>query len=215
MKPTIDAGRLPPIAAEYETVSSDTGGNAHVQSNRWHFWRDADFVETRSLDTDEGEIWRRSVKGLIFYERVFHRDRKVVESNPDDLRARSRYPLWSKVALLIDPGLLNSRLQFEGRETLEGRQALRYGGQVDGVGYEILWLERENIPGVIRQRFPEREVTVTLRSLYSLQDAPWPHDVSGNYSVIDYADLGDMESDPFVKRILHETDVGDGHDHAH
>jgi hypothetical protein len=205
-----------PIAAEYETIVAETGDEAHRHIKRWRFWRDRDLVETRSLDTDEGEIWRRGVKGLIFYERVFHRDRKAVESNPDDLRALDKEPRWDKTALLVDSGLLKSGLQFQGRGTVANRPALRYGGAVDGVEYEIWWLEQENIPGLIRQRSPQRNITVNLQEAYPLGRSPWPHNVSETYATIDYADLGDMESDPFVKRILHETELITGHhDHAH
>jgi hypothetical protein len=212
-RPHIDGSALPPVAAEYETVVTETGEHTHRHVNHWRFWRDADLVETRSLNTDEGEIWRRSVKGLIFYERVYHRDRKVVESNPDDLRALHREPDWTKAALLLDPELLATRLTFQGRERLGERVALRYVGAADGVDYEVWWLERENLPGLIRQRFPEREVAVRLREAYPLGQAPWPHDVSREYASIDYADLGDMESDPFVKRILHGGEFG--HEHHH
>ncbi|MGZ8217425.1 hypothetical protein [Methylomagnum sp.] len=211
----LDGNALTPIAAEYETVITDPDGDAHRHIKRWRFWRDADLVETRSLDTDEGEIWRRSVKGLIFYERIYHRDRKVVESNPDDLRALHREPQWHRVALLLDPSLLNAQLVFQGRESLAGRPALRYVGVAEGVEYEVWWLEHENIPGLIRQRSPEREIAVTLRETYPLNRAPWPHDTSRDYASLDYADLGDMESDPFVKRILHGAEFGHSHEHQH
>lgn len=72
---------------------------------------------------------------------------------------------------------------------------------MDDTEFEVLWLEDEQIPALVRQRYAKREVVLRLREIYPLQQAPWPRAKTRGYQRIDYADLGDKSSDPWVRRI--------------
>jgi hypothetical protein len=76
-----------------------------------------------------------------------------------------------------------------------------YQEHVDGRDLDVLWLEAEQLPALVRQKSPQREEVLRLRELYPLQHAPWPRANIAHYRRIDYADLGDMHHDPWVRRM--------------
>jgi hypothetical protein len=61
-----------------------------------------------------------------------------------------------------------------------------------------------------RQQAAFSERTELLKA-YSLDQAPWQPTPTIKYDIIDYADLGDKGSDPFVIKVQSQM----GHDHHH
>ena len=116
---------------------------------------------------------------------------------------------------MIDPALLREKLQPLGTTEVLGRQALRYQGHVDGIELDVLWLEAEQLPALVRQKSPQREDVLRLRELYPLPHAPWPRPNIKQYQRIDYADLGDMHHDPWVRRIQQGEQHMPRHGHHH
>jgi hypothetical protein len=153
------------------------------------------------MHREESEIWYLGRDGQIFYERVFHRDRRLIELVPGDLRALRRYPDWQQLLHVIHPTWLQKQLRPTGPRNVLGRSAQHYQGRVDDTEFEVLWLEDEQIPALVRQRYAQREVVLRLREIYPLQQAPWPRAKTKGYQRIDYAHLGDKSSDPWVRRI--------------
>jgi hypothetical protein len=50
---------------------------------------------------------------------------------------------------------------------------------------------------------------------HPLAVTPWQPTPSEGYGVLDFADLGDNERDPFVVRVQAHMGVGHGHGHDH
>jgi hypothetical protein len=65
---------------------------------------------------------------------------------------------------------------------------------------------------VIRTTGKERE-QLTLVQAWPLTDAPWQPVATAGYRVLDFADLGDNERDPFVIHV--QGQLGLANDHAH
>jgi hypothetical protein len=67
------------------------------------------------------------------------------------------------------------------------------------------------LPVLIERHHEHGAERTELLHAYSLGEAPWKPTPDGSYEVIDFADLGDKEYDPFVARVLSQM----GHDHSH
>ncbi len=194
---------LPAIACHFESSVTPSSDAAQKQVREWYMWRQAAQVETRESGNETGEVWRLSRNGQISYQRVFHKEKRMIEYTPGDLRSLHRYPDWSRLAGVIDPAILNKELKVYGVAEILGRSARRYQGRLNGVEVEVWWLEREQVPALIRQVYTDREVTLRLNAIYPLSKSPWPHDQTAGYASIDYVDLGDKQIDPFVRRLPH------------
>lgn len=209
--PAVDPGRLagpPPIACRFEWRVIPAGGEEQEVRSEWFLWRRPSLIEIREKG-GVGEVWERGLDRRISYRRVFHEERRVIEYTPGDLRALRRAPDWARLSSLVDPDLLGRDLKRSGEEERLGRRAERYRGRLDGVEVELLWLPQERIPALIREIYPDRERQLRLIEMYPLEESPWPHGRFAEYRHTDYADIGDQEADPFLRKRLNEG----SHDH--
>lgn len=192
----------PDLVAVYESSSSRESQNAVRAEQVWNLRREADRVEYRYPAKGYVEIWERTRGGEIALSGVFTELRRIVNYTSGDLRALGRYPEWAMVGSLIDPAALG-RLEHSGGGTVLGRQAQRFIGRVGDEDIEILWLEDNALPALIRQVGPAGERRLRLLHLDSLAAGSEGRQETAGYERIDFADMGDNESDPFVKRLLH------------
>lgn len=189
---------LPTIACHFE--SSVSLRSATPQVHEWYMWRQSFQVETREASGETGEVWQLSPNRQISYQLVSHKEKRVIEYTSGDLRALNRYPEWSRLASVIDPAILNKELKPSGVAEILGRQSQRYEGRMNGVEIEVWWLDREQVPALVRQVYPDREVVLRLKAIHPLNKSPWPQNQTANYASMDYADLSDKQTNPFVRR---------------
>lgn len=197
---------LKPLAARYDLSNN----KVHTE---WYLWRDADAVETADLATGQNNIWERQGKDDYSYRRVFHRDQRVVEYMPGEIRTRNAQPDWVKLASVVSPELLatlkrgSSKIQF-------GQKSVRYSGTLNGQKIDLWWLEQAQLPARLQIVGPQQRMELSLKEIHAEAPAAWPRATDeriASYGKIDAADFGDMESDPFVARVMQQ----DGHHHAH
>jgi hypothetical protein len=205
-------GSLPALACRFESHLTLRGERPHEHTSQWSLWRQPDRVEVHDLTGESGRVWELNPKGQVTYQQVFHHVKRIIEYTPGDLRALNANPEWLTVATLINPALLTGQLQLRGEEAVLGRTAQRYEGRVNNRAVEVVWLVQEKIPALVRQVSPDREEVLRLHALYPLSESPWPRPRSENYSRLDSADLGDIQSDPFL-RSLRSANRAPGHTH--
>lgn len=207
--PIYPQAAIPALAAEFITTVRSTAGTE--QNYRWRFWRSAERVETLDLQTHSGEVWLRAANGEISYQRIFHAQRTVIEFTAGDLKAIHAYPDWQAVSLLITAPSSQALIPA-GQQTLLQRPTLRYQSPDDPQS-GLNWLEREQIPALIDFTQQQQTLQTQLLAVYSPASAPWvPPDVR-DYAVIDFADMGDKENDPFIQSIQHTLKGGYSHSH--
>lgn len=203
---SVAAATLPPLAARYELKVNQTAGD-------WYLWRDANNIETATPATGQSTLWERTPANEYSYRRVFHNDKRVVEYSPGEIKTRNATPDWAKLASVISPQLLDE-LKRSGRKTAFGQSAVRYTGSVGGQKIDLWWLEQAQLPARLQMSSKGQQMTMVLKDLFAKSPAGWPRvdeDKIAAYGLIDAADLGDMESDPFVARLMQQ----DGHGHTH
>ncbi len=200
-----------PLAARYQETRRIPG--AHEESSDWYFTRQDGQVETAR--GDYAEVWQRDGRGELTLTRVFHRDRKLIQFTPGELRTQGRQKDWSALNSIIDPRQLAS-LKQAGSVSVLGRPALRYAGKLGGERIEVLWLAKEALAAKFVRSGRDGSVSLELKELRTSPDSRWPQASlarADQYAFLDAADLGDMEYDPFVQRVL---GMESGHGaHAH
>lgn len=195
-----------PLAARYDLQVNN-------QRTDWYLWREADTIETANVLAGQNNIWQRTGPDAYNYRRVFHRDRRVVEYMPGELRTLHAEPDWEKLGSIISPQLL-AQLKRGDSKRLFGQRAVRYSGRVSGQTVDLWWLEEARLPAALTMANNAQRMSMKLKELQAMASQPWPRADETRiaaYSLIDAADLGDMESDPFVARLLQQ----DGHNHSH
>lgn len=197
---------LKPLAARFDLSNNKL-------RTEWYLWRDADAVETADLATGQNNIWERQGKDDYSYRRVFHRDQRVVEYTPGEIRTRNAQPDWVKLASVVSPELLES-LKRGPSKVQFGQKAVRYSGTLNGQKIELWWLEQARLPARLQIVGPQQRMELSLKEIHNEAPAAWPRATDeriASYGKIDASDFGDMESDPFVARVMQQ----DGHHHAH
>nr|MBL8409750.1 hypothetical protein [Dechloromonas sp.] len=187
--------------------------NSHKLKTDWYLWRDTDRIETATLASGQNVIWERQGPHSFRQRVVFADEGRIVDYSPGEIRTRHAEPDWSQLGSVISPKLLGalrrgaSRLQF-------GQQSTHYSGHVQGQEIALWWLNDSQLPAQLAIRGRGRAFTLRLREIHAVSPVAWPRtseEKLADYTLIDAADFGDMESDPFVARLL----AREGHPHAH
>ena len=191
---------LPDVAVEFETtvVSAEK-----EQRYRWKFWRNENRIETRNLNDNSGEIWTKSIDGKIEYERIFHDQKQVIDYRDSDLMAIGETPNWFAMATLLNP-IMTATLLSDNEESAFGQTAVHYKNN----DVEITWLTESQIPAMIQR--DEKGHSLTTKIVSMKIDAPLK---TTDYRHIDFADIGDKESDPFIQSILSKLKGSHHHEH--
>lgn len=204
------AGTPAPIAARFDLKVAQM--QTRTQTD-WYLWRDANSIETANAAVAQNDIWHRVRGNEYNYRRVFHNDQRVVDYTAGEIKTRHAEPDWSKLASVISPQLLQE-LKRGASKTLFGQKAVRYIGKVGGQSIDLWWLEQAQLPASLQMTRTGQRMTLALKELHGTAPAAWPRATDekiADYGQIDAADFGDMESDPFVARVMRQ----DGHSHSH
>ena len=216
--PPLDtSGGWPAVAAEYR--STVTAEGASPESRTWHYWRDTDCIQRENVATGTGERWDRDGRTL-FLTRLYHADRKGIEYRSDDLEILNATPAWTQLALLVDPAVLAGLAEVEAGWR-DGVPVRHYAGTFDGARWDVKVRTDLMLPVEVRVERGTASESVELVSAVARDRAPFEPTQATGYEIIDYADLGDRERDPFVMRVtaaegyVHGYAHGPGHAHVH
>jgi hypothetical protein len=92
-----------------------------------------------------------------------------------------------------------------------GRSATHYKSQQADILLEVIWLEQEQVPVLLKRTEKGYTVESRVTTLFPLTEQPCGYQRSTEYRFTDFADIGDMESDPVIKAILPKIGVGHAH----
>ncbi|WP_445366544.1 hypothetical protein ACH5Y9_14440 [Methylomonas sp. BW4-1] len=208
------SANLPAVAAEFVTTRT---GAEHEQDEHqalptevsWRFWRDSQQITIERPQLGVGELWQRDGQELI-HRKLYHQDQRAIEFQAGDLRMLDITPSWQKLALLLDSQLLD-KLTAEEIEWTDGIPTREYSGKVTDTEWHLVMRLDLALPALIERQQGEFTERTELLQAYSLSAAPWQPTPIDSYDVIDFADLGDKESDPFVIKVQAQM----GHEHHH
>ncbi|MCQ8129299.1 hypothetical protein [Methylomonas rivi] len=207
---------LPAVAAEFVTSrdgdeheTSTEEHHAEAETVEWRLWRGKQQIVTERPQLGIGELWQLDGQALI-HRKLYHADRRAIEFQQDDLKMLQAEPSWQKLSLMLDPKLLE-QLTAGGIEWSDGYPLREYQGNVDGTEWHIVMRMDLALPSLIERRHGDFSERTELVTAYPLGQSPWQPTSADSYEIIDYADLGDKETDPFVIKVQAQM----GHQHSH
>jgi hypothetical protein len=195
---------LPTLSARYEIRSAS-------QNHEWFIDRKMNVISTFNGDNQRGEIWTRDHRGDVEYTRVFMEDKMLVEYTTGELKTQNKLPDWNQLSSIFDPKVIES-LKISGEKMHFGEKVLVLEGKINNVQTTIWWIPKLKIPSYVLQKQGNVDTSMTLKEIYNQTPITWKWLDTATYdsfSRIDASDVGDMESDPFVKKLLEI----DGHVH--
>jgi len=199
------------IACRYEMKVTSHAKTKASSNNAWFFWRKPDLIQTQDADGDHGEIWERTANGNIQYRKLYHADKTAVEYMPADMPTNNMSFDWFKLSGMLSQQELDT-LKLVKKTQVLGRSAELRKGKVNGQALEVLWLPDEGVPASIIRKDKTGSMELRLVEITPLSAAhrkPVDIEEIANYRHIDAADFGDMENDPFVKKVM----AAEGHQH--
>lgn len=207
---------LPKVAAEFTTTRE--GGHSepdhdehepYADNVTWRFWRDSNQVIIERPQLGMGESWQRDGRAVI-HRKLYHSDQRAIEFQSDDLQMLDTAPSWQKLSLLLDKSTLEQLAAGE-IEWSDGYPVREYQGKVADSEWHIVMRMDMGLPVLIERHDLHGSERTELLHAYPLNAAPWQPTPIKGYDVIDFADLGDKEYDPFVVKALSQM----GHHHQH
>ncbi len=197
-----------PVAAAYRTLVRH---DREEDVTQWRLWRSADRVTREWLRDHTAEVWQRD-GATLFRTVLFHDERRGIEFEPADLQMTGAAASWSQQTQLVSPALLRS-LRAGKSGWREGVPWREFTGEREGMRWRVRLRMDLMIPMLVEQTTGKQLTRITLLEAYPLTQAPWQPTPYDNYGMLDFADLGDHERDPFVLRA--QARMGLGHGHAH
>jgi hypothetical protein len=195
---------LPSVLVHYEVR------RPRAAAGRFELLRTPSRIEHRFVDRGMTEVWQRDARGELEHWKVFHRDGKAVHYNAGDLRTLHVWPSWEHLGTLIDPTDRTQLTATPKRRKMGGELAVELRGSSSAPIARVLWLEALSVPAELALGRRGENAILRLAALEKCEQACAPVSMEG-FSEIEFADVGDMERDPFVRRFLALT--GHGHDH--
>jgi hypothetical protein len=199
------------LACHYVTKVTPHGKTKTTSNNHWFFWRTSNMIQTQDADGDHGELWQKTANGSIQYRKLYHADKTAVEYMPADMPTNNMNFDWLKLSSMLNQQELNA-LKPVKKTKLLGHTAELRKGKVGEQSIEVVWLLDENLPAQILRKDKTGSVELKLVEITPLSTAhkkPIAIEDIANYRQIDAVDFGDMENDPFVKKIMQ----AEGHHH--
>jgi hypothetical protein len=199
------------VACHYVSKVIPNGKSKALSSSDWFFWRNPNMIQTLDADGDHGEIWQRTANNSIQYRKLYHADKTAVEYMPADMPTNNMNFDWIKLSSMLNQQELDALKPVKQLKVL-GRNAELRKGKINDKSIEVIWLLDENLPASIIRKDKAGSVELNLVEITPLSAAkkkPITIDDINNYRQIDAVDFGDMENDPFVKKVMQQ----EGHHH--
>lgn len=182
-----------PLVAQYRVTMRSTSQPARVET--WTLWRDAQRIALIKASTEE--VWQRDTSGIRL-QRLYHNEHKLVDYTAGELRTMMIDARWLPLGTLIDETLL-PQLRRSGPATTP-----RYSGTVQGEQITLQWDAAQRLPLQLTRTSPKGSVQFQRLAVHAQPPLRWPVPTPdrSDYDRVDAADFGDMESDPFVRKVM-------------
>lgn len=214
---------LIPINAKFETTTCDLPCDklANQIKTQWWLLRQHQQVETRQDGSSNSQLWLKSADNQLSYFYVLHDEKRAIEYAAVDLNMlgiTTNQKKWLTTASLIDDTDLAKMQKNQTTQKYETYHLAHYGGLLNGIQTEVLWVKELKIPFQISYTTAKQKVTIDLINRYNenLPIQATTQQTLINYQQVDYADIGDIEHSAASAKWLDKVDGAPGfNSHQH
>ncbi len=187
----------PPVAAQFRM--EERSAHAGTVTREWRLWRSSSEVTRQDLPDGEIQQWQRD-GDVILHRRLYPAEHRGVEFQPADLSMIDGQRPWTDLSSVVPPDVL-ARLAAGKPVVRKGAELQSFSGELDGYRWKIVMRTDLQVPVSVERRNAQGRQRLTLIEAHALEDTPWPAPDAAAYDVMDFADLGDHEHDPFAQRV--------------
>lgn len=172
-------------------------------------WRRGEEVAHEYANKQVTEIWNRLVNGAIRPVRYFDEHQRGIEYQPGEVSTSGEGRDWPTKYQLI-PDTFFSQLTLEKTEG-EGCNQEKHFELVNAQGQlKLVWLPEMRLVKYYEEKTGLRTIEWVLESVTAADDVDKAFEARASYQTTDYADIGDNESDPFLRKMINLGFVSHG-----
>ena len=190
------------VGVRYEQTVRDAGGKVIVRQ-RMALWRNGDRVMHVYPDRGLAEQWERSGKGRLHLVSWFDEDSHGIEYMPEDIGPLSSPGRWTeKWQLVSDKAMQEMDSRSVTGQGCDIKRRLVRNSPDRQVMLE--WNINLQLPMRYRVRTKDGDMTWVSKEIISdPEKVQQAFDRRAAYKTTDYIDIGDNESDPFLRKMIH------------
>ncbi|MBN7796153.1 hypothetical protein [Parahaliea mediterranea] len=162
--------------------------------------------------TGRADLWERNSRGGTHFTRYYDDAARGIEfyqGNPAEPRSQMD---WDRAWQLVPSAILREHSPRDSRRPAGCFPVEDYAYTVRGAEHHLRWLPGQALIQRLEIRAPEATRVWELTALVTGDDAfAVEQSHRADYVVIDFADLGDQESDPFFRSLTHDGVPAHGH----
>lgn len=145
------------------------------------------------------------------YVRYFPNERRSVSYRKGDLLSLNMHFNFEQLNHLISPARIEGLQQRPTSKTnqLDSCITQRYSGEQSGQKLVVSWIDKLELPNSFVVSNANGSMQYQLLELTSFSNNEFSALISG-YQDIDFADVGDNESDPFIAKMIHQGFIQHG-----
>lgn len=201
-----------PLRAEY-TITKTPKVRGSSKDKSWVFWRLGDSQSPVAFEypaEQVTDVWHPTRNGYLQLTRYFDFASRGVEYHSADLNRGRGLRGWDgKYQVFSDQAL--AQMQKINAEDIGCMSQSRYLKKKVASSVSIKWLQQVKIPLEIQYRSAGQVITHRLVNLSKVSEADSSKfKQRSDYNLIDFADIGDNESDPFLLSMMNLGFVNHG-----
>ncbi|GAB5451631.1 MAG: hypothetical protein Hals2KO_19590 [Halioglobus sp.] len=189
------------LGAIYVTGILDAAGNSS-KPRQLELWRDGPRVLRVNPENNVAELWANAANKL-YLTRYFDGHERGIEYHPGDIDSDLDKAHWQQIRQILPDSKLGS-MQLIGESGSGCDKVQIYEANLEGTKLRVKWLPATNLVKEIQRSDDSQTTLWSLREVIG-DGAEIAAAFAGrdDYQLIDYADIGDNESDPFLHEMAH------------
>ncbi|GGO78900.1 hypothetical protein GCM10011348_11860 [Marinobacterium nitratireducens] len=188
------------LTANYQVTRQSADGSQ--QSYSMTLWRQGEQVAHQYPERGITQVWGQAANGSLHLGQHFDEYQKGIEYQPLDINRGRGEKDWSLRYQLVSDQLKARMERVD--EKGNGCEATRQYRLDDERQLTLSWREGPRLLESFEIRSQAGTTTWTLTSVDTDQTRVAQFfDRHANYQLTDYADIGDNESDPFIRQMIH------------
>lgn len=181
------------------------------QSSRLLIWRDYQQVLQQLPDKKMATYYYKATPNTLQSIRLFDEFQTGIEYQKNELSNMGRsVASWEEHTQLINDALLK-QLRLERVETDECDTLMHYSGELNGHRYKVSWLKKQKLIKFYQDESDQKLINITL--IKKDNDPKIIADTFShylNFNMVDFADIGDNENDPFIAKMIRQGFIEHG-----